>query len=109
MMHFEKGCFSGSTNIGCIVYSHVRIDGRVLHLYLSALICLMFTYLLLFTLTMLGTCWAHHRCVEWSLGVCQMEEPLLVNVDRAVVSGSTEVSTRNTYLNHNFITFAVST
>uniref|UniRef100_A0A7P0T9N3 Lysine methyltransferase 2C n=1 Tax=Homo sapiens TaxID=9606 RepID=A0A7P0T9N3_HUMAN len=37
-----------------------------------------------------GTCWAHHRCVEWSLGVCQMEEPLLVNVDKAVVSGSTE-------------------
>ncbi|XP_006895248.1 PREDICTED: histone-lysine N-methyltransferase 2C-like [Elephantulus edwardii] len=39
-----------------------------------------------------GTCWAHHRCVEWSLGVCQMEEPLLVNVDKAVVSGSTEGS-----------------
>ncbi|XP_037691694.1 histone-lysine N-methyltransferase 2C isoform X3 [Choloepus didactylus] len=37
-----------------------------------------------------GTCWAHHRCVEWSLGVCQIEEPLLVNVDKAVVSGSTE-------------------
>ncbi|XP_054449392.1 histone-lysine N-methyltransferase 2C [Pteronotus mesoamericanus] len=37
-----------------------------------------------------GTCWAHHRCVEWSLGVGQMEEPLLVNVDKAVVSGSTE-------------------
>ncbi|XP_036212094.1 histone-lysine N-methyltransferase 2C isoform X3 [Myotis myotis] len=37
-----------------------------------------------------GTCWAHHRCVEWSLGVCQMEEPLSVNVDKAVVSGSTE-------------------
>lgn len=37
-----------------------------------------------------GTCWAHHRCVEWSLGICQMEEPSLVNVDKAVVSGSTE-------------------
>lgn len=37
-----------------------------------------------------GTCWAHHRCVEWSLGICQVEEPLLVNVDKAVVSGSTE-------------------
>ncbi|XP_040595217.1 histone-lysine N-methyltransferase 2C isoform X7 [Mesocricetus auratus] len=37
-----------------------------------------------------GTCWAHHRCVEWSLGICQMEEPLSVNVDKAVVSGSTE-------------------
>lgn len=37
-----------------------------------------------------GTCWAHRRCVEWSLGVCQLEEPLLVNVDEAVVSGSTE-------------------
>ncbi|KAM5205546.1 histone-lysine N-methyltransferase 2C isoform 7-T7 [Hipposideros larvatus] len=37
-----------------------------------------------------GTCWAHHRCVEWSLGVCQLEEPLLVTVDKAVVSGSTE-------------------
>nr|XP_012641687.1 histone-lysine N-methyltransferase 2C isoform X14 [Microcebus murinus] len=39
-----------------------------------------------------GTCWAHHRCVEWSLGVCQIEEQLLVNVDKAVVSGSTEQS-----------------
>ncbi|KAF5911449.1 hypothetical protein HPG69_004370 [Diceros bicornis minor] len=38
-----------------------------------------------------GTCWAHHRCMEWSLGVCQMEEPL-VNVDKAVVSGSTETA-----------------
>ncbi|XP_066241483.1 histone-lysine N-methyltransferase 2C isoform X3 [Saccopteryx leptura] len=37
-----------------------------------------------------GTCWAHHRCVEWSLGLCQVEEPSLVNVDKAVISGSTE-------------------
>ncbi|KAM7121251.1 histone-lysine N-methyltransferase 2C isoform 5-T5 [Molossus nigricans] len=37
-----------------------------------------------------GTCWAHHRCVEWSLGVCQVEGPLSVSVDKAVVSGSTE-------------------
>uniref|UniRef100_A0A8D0HQW0 Uncharacterized protein n=1 Tax=Sphenodon punctatus TaxID=8508 RepID=A0A8D0HQW0_SPHPU len=37
-----------------------------------------------------GHCWAHHRCVEWSLGVCQTEEQLSVNVDKAVVSGSTE-------------------
>ncbi|XP_075406308.1 histone-lysine N-methyltransferase 2C isoform X2 [Tenrec ecaudatus] len=37
-----------------------------------------------------GTCWAHRRCVEWSLGSCQIEEPSLVNVDKAVVSGSTE-------------------
>ncbi|XP_059585189.1 histone-lysine N-methyltransferase 2C isoform X3 [Alligator mississippiensis] len=37
-----------------------------------------------------GHCWAHHRCAEWSLGVCQTEEQLLVNVDKAVVSGSTE-------------------
>lgn len=37
-----------------------------------------------------GTCWAHRRCVEWSLGVCQLEEPSLVNVDEAVASGSTE-------------------
>ncbi|KAM5255335.1 histone-lysine N-methyltransferase 2C [Ctenodactylus gundi] len=37
-----------------------------------------------------GTCWAHHRCAEWSLGACQVAEPSLVNVDKAVVSGSTE-------------------
>lgn len=37
-----------------------------------------------------GTCWAHRRCVEWSLGVCHVEEALPANVDRAVVSGSTE-------------------
>lgn len=40
----------------------------------------------------LGHCWAHHRCAEWSMGVCQTEEQLSVNVDKAVVSGSTEVS-----------------
>ncbi|XP_016019394.2 histone-lysine N-methyltransferase 2C isoform X10 [Rousettus aegyptiacus] len=37
-----------------------------------------------------GTCWAHRRCVEWSLGVCQLEDASLVNVDEAVASGSTE-------------------
>ncbi|XP_036885417.1 histone-lysine N-methyltransferase 2C isoform X10 [Sturnira hondurensis] len=37
-----------------------------------------------------GTCWAHHRCVEWSLRVGRTEEPLSVSVDKAVVSGSTE-------------------
>ncbi|XP_066483648.1 histone-lysine N-methyltransferase 2C isoform X3 [Tiliqua scincoides] len=37
-----------------------------------------------------GHCWAHHRCAEWSLGVCQTEEQLPVNVDKAVVSGSTK-------------------
>uniref|UniRef100_A0ABM5GMV7 [histone H3]-lysine(4) N-methyltransferase n=1 Tax=Pogona vitticeps TaxID=103695 RepID=A0ABM5GMV7_9SAUR len=37
-----------------------------------------------------GYCWAHHRCAEWSLGVCQTEEQLPVNVDKAVVSGSTK-------------------
>uniref|UniRef100_A0A8C5UEK4 Uncharacterized protein n=1 Tax=Malurus cyaneus samueli TaxID=2593467 RepID=A0A8C5UEK4_9PASS len=37
-----------------------------------------------------GHCWAHHRCAEWSVGVCQTEEQLSVNVDKAVVSGSTE-------------------
>ncbi|XP_063159425.1 histone-lysine N-methyltransferase 2C isoform X3 [Candoia aspera] len=37
-----------------------------------------------------GYCWAHHRCAEWSLEVCQTEEQLPVNVDKAVVSGSTK-------------------
>ncbi|XP_070623547.1 histone-lysine N-methyltransferase 2C isoform X14 [Erythrolamprus reginae] len=37
-----------------------------------------------------GYCWAHHRCAEWSLEVCQTEEQLPANVDKAVVSGSTK-------------------
>ncbi|XP_053324300.1 histone-lysine N-methyltransferase 2C isoform X3 [Spea bombifrons] len=37
-----------------------------------------------------GHCWAHHRCAEWSPGVYPTEDRGLVNVDRAVVSGSTE-------------------
>ncbi|XP_078519354.1 histone-lysine N-methyltransferase 2C isoform X4 [Lissotriton helveticus] len=37
-----------------------------------------------------GHCWAHHRCAEWSQEVCQTEDQGLVNVDKAVVSGSTE-------------------
>ncbi|KAM5156931.1 histone-lysine N-methyltransferase 2C [Mantella aurantiaca] len=37
-----------------------------------------------------GHCWAHHRCAEWSPGVHQAADRGLVNVDKAVVSGSTE-------------------
>ncbi|XP_077158924.1 histone-lysine N-methyltransferase 2C isoform X5 [Paroedura picta] len=37
-----------------------------------------------------GHCWAHHRCAEWSLGAGQTDELLPVNVDKAVVSGSTK-------------------
>ncbi|XP_018124496.1 histone-lysine N-methyltransferase 2C isoform X3 [Xenopus laevis] len=37
-----------------------------------------------------GHCWAHLRCAQWSPGVHQTEEQELLNVDKAVVSGSTE-------------------
>ncbi|KAM4704791.1 histone-lysine N-methyltransferase 2C [Rhinophrynus dorsalis] len=37
-----------------------------------------------------GHCWAHYRCAEWSQEVRLTEEWGLVNVDKAVVSGSTE-------------------
>ncbi|XP_041421719.1 histone-lysine N-methyltransferase 2C isoform X3 [Xenopus laevis] len=37
-----------------------------------------------------GQCWAHLRCAQWSPGVHQTEEQELLNVDKAVVSGSTE-------------------
>lgn len=69
----------------------------------------MFTYLLLFTLTMLGTCWAHHRLCGGSLGGVPDGRTVISERDRAVVSGSTEVSRRNAHLNHNLITFALST
>ncbi|KAM8967644.1 histone-lysine N-methyltransferase 2C isoform 3-T3 [Pelodytes ibericus] len=38
-----------------------------------------------------GHCWAHHRCAEWSPDVHQTEDRGLANVDKAVVSGSTEL------------------
>ncbi|XP_069047073.1 histone-lysine N-methyltransferase 2C isoform X5 [Lepisosteus oculatus] len=37
-----------------------------------------------------GQCWAHQCCALWSGGVCQEQGHLLVNVDRAIDSGSTE-------------------
>ncbi|KAI4898222.1 hypothetical protein NFI96_005840, partial [Prochilodus magdalenae] len=37
-----------------------------------------------------GQCWAHQRCALWSEGVCQAEDQSLLNVDRAIHSGSTE-------------------
>ncbi|XP_066441659.1 histone-lysine N-methyltransferase 2C isoform X2 [Eleutherodactylus coqui] len=37
-----------------------------------------------------GHCWAHQRCAEWSPGVHHSEDQALVNVDKAVISGSTE-------------------
>ncbi|XP_069814968.1 histone-lysine N-methyltransferase 2C isoform X6 [Dendropsophus ebraccatus] len=37
-----------------------------------------------------GHCWAHQRCAEWSPGVHHSEDQGLVNVDKAVISGSTE-------------------
>ncbi|XP_055520077.1 histone-lysine N-methyltransferase 2C isoform X6 [Leucoraja erinacea] len=36
-----------------------------------------------------GHCWVHHCCAAWSSGVCQKEQ-VLVNVDKAVLSGNTE-------------------
>ncbi|XP_019900094.2 histone-lysine N-methyltransferase 2C isoform X3 [Esox lucius] len=37
-----------------------------------------------------GRCWAHHRCALWSQGVCPGQGQSLLNVDRAIDSGSTE-------------------
>ncbi|XP_038654347.1 histone-lysine N-methyltransferase 2C isoform X4 [Scyliorhinus canicula] len=37
-----------------------------------------------------GHCWVHHCCAEWSFGVCQADEQVLMNVDKAVLSGVTE-------------------
>ncbi|XP_049337977.1 histone-lysine N-methyltransferase 2C isoform X4 [Astyanax mexicanus] len=37
-----------------------------------------------------GQCWAHQQCALWSEGVCQAEDQSLLNVDRAIHSGSTE-------------------
>ncbi|KAJ8012094.1 hypothetical protein DPEC_G00065110 [Dallia pectoralis] len=41
-------------------------------------------------LTESGRCWAHHRCALWSQGVCLGQGQSLLNVDRAIDSGSTE-------------------
>lgn len=41
-----------------------------------------------------GQCWAHRSCALWSEGVCQGEGQSLLNVDRAIDSGSTKVSQR---------------
>ncbi|XP_036452981.1 histone-lysine N-methyltransferase 2C isoform X2 [Colossoma macropomum] len=37
-----------------------------------------------------GQCWAHQQCALWSEGVRQAEDQSLLNVDRAIHSGSTE-------------------
>lgn len=50
-------------------------------------ICLMF---------FLGQCWAHQSCALWSEGVIQGEGQSLLNVDRAIYSGSTKVSQTRT-------------
>lgn len=39
-----------------------------------------------------GQCWAHQSCALWSEGVCEGEGQSLLNVDRAIDSGSTKVS-----------------
>uniref|UniRef100_A0AAV2JQ26 [Histone H3]-lysine(4) N-trimethyltransferase n=1 Tax=Knipowitschia caucasica TaxID=637954 RepID=A0AAV2JQ26_KNICA len=37
-----------------------------------------------------GKCWAHHSCALWSEGICGSEGQSLLNVDRAIDSGSTK-------------------
>ncbi|XP_052467050.1 histone-lysine N-methyltransferase 2C isoform X1 [Carassius gibelio] len=37
-----------------------------------------------------GQCWAHQSCALWSNCVCQAEDQSLLNVDKAIHSGSTE-------------------
>ncbi|GCC35405.1 hypothetical protein chiPu_0013888 [Chiloscyllium punctatum] len=39
-----------------------------------------------------GHCWVHQCCAEWSSGVRQTDEQVLLNVDKAVLSGIAEVS-----------------
>lgn len=43
-----------------------------------------------------GQYWAHQSCALWSEGVHQGEGQSLLNVDRAIDSGSTKVSQRKT-------------
>lgn len=43
-----------------------------------------------------GQCWAHQSCALWSEGVFQGEGQSLLNVDRAIYSGSTKVSQTRT-------------
>lgn len=43
-----------------------------------------------------GQCWAHQSCALWSEGVFQGEGQSLLNVDRAIYSGSTKVSQSRT-------------
>lgn len=46
----------------------------------------------------LGQCWAHQSCALWSEGVFQGEGQSLLNVDRAIYSGSTKVSQTRTFV-----------
>lgn len=45
----------------------------------------------------LGQCWAHQSCALWSEGVFLGEGQSLLNVDRAIYSGSTTVSPTRAY------------
>lgn len=40
-----------------------------------------------------GSCWVHHWCAVWSEGVEQTEGEVLINVDKAVISGIQRVGT----------------
>lgn len=49
-------------------------------------------------LVLAGQCWAHQSCALWSNFVCQAEDQSLLNVDKAIHSGSTEVCWDNSGL-----------
>jgi len=51
-----------------------------------------------------GHCWAHHCCAAWSEGVIQAEDYSLLNVDKAVFAGLTQVSEHATVLSIEKIT-----
>lgn len=59
---------------------------------------LTFVFLHILSFENSGQYWAHQSCALWSEGVCEGEGQSLLNVDRAIDSGSTKVSQGRTSL-----------
>lgn len=74
--------FSSQVSSVALVYYCTVLDGCIFCLSWTHSACLYIS----------GQCWAHQSCALWSEGVCQGEGQSLLNVDRAIDSGSTKVS-----------------
>lgn len=92
-MWFVSVCLAASFCLALrtVCFIHQNWDFKKTRAHKTCLECIFFSVVFSYET---GSCWVHHWCAVWSEGVEQTEGEVLINVDKAVISGIQRVRLR---------------